>query len=360
MVDWSGMSMSPPIIPTRSLTDLHRPPTDLPFSSKDFDCTEVRTHFPDYSHHTETLLSMLHEQASFPPTYFVRLTGTHTETTHTRKNKREENKITDFVVQINITHLLQPLPRTGGRLELLPDNKRGYRGSIFPTAQHPGGEGDLENHPDELRLWCERYVRNTASVKSFALKREVVNHDTKKLEQLLRSAINATNYRGHLHVDFPMQYKRVIVYSPGLVNRWRMTTWIRWIFYLTFLWVISWPVLFLITRKYEVVKVVYEYADRPEDDGGNRTCTVMSEVDWFHRWEKAIRRAALARMVCKDRCLDEEYRAVTESVDERGRTQSTPEIRTGNANADGVLGVIGAGLRVANEWNQQRGWGGDE
>lgn len=338
----------------------YEPPTELPFSTKDMDCTEVRTHFPDYSHHTETLLSMLHEQASFPPTYFVRLTGTHTETTRRGNNKEEKSTVTDFVIQINITHLLQPGPRQGGRLEILPDNKRGYRGGILPSLHPSAYEGDIEAHPDELRTWCERYVHNPASVKSFILKRSIINHDTKKLDQLLRSAISATNYRGHLHIDFPQQHKKVIVYSPGLINRWRTTTWIRWVFYLTFLWVISWPVLFIMTRKYEVVKVVYEYADRPEDDGGERQCTVMSEVEWFHRWESAVRRAAIARMVCKDRCLDEEYRAATARADERGRVQPREQINTGNAVADGALSFLGAGLRVAEEWNAQRGWGGDD
>lgn len=289
----------------------------------------------------------------------MRLIGTHTETTRRENNKEEKSTITDFSIIINLTHLLQPGPRQGGDLELLPDNKRGYRGGILPSLHPSAWEGDAENQPDELRAWCERYVSNPARVKSFMLERKILNHDRKKLEQLLRSAIAATNYKGHLAIDWPTQYRRVIVYSPGMINRWRTTTWIRWVFYLTFLWIVSWPILFLVTKKYEVVKVVYRYADRPVDDGGERVCTVMSEGEWFQRWESAVQRAAVSRMICKDRCLDEEYRLATARADSRG-TQPREQIRTGNSFADGAISFLGEGLRVAEGWNAQRGWGGDD
>lgn len=133
-------------------------------------------------------------------------------------------------------------------------------------------------------------------------------------------------------------------------------------FYLTFLWIFAWPVLFFLTRKYEVVKAVYPYANVLTDDGGNRQCRVISEVDWYHRWESAIKRAALARMQCKDRCLDEEYRIATAKADARGVVQGLvprEAPRTGNAIADGALGFLTEGLRVAEGWNASRGWGAD-
>jgi hypothetical protein len=305
---------------------------------------------------------MIREQSFYPPTYFVDLNGTHTETVR-NGNKETKNKITDFHIRINITHLLTPGIGMGGAyIELLPDNKRGYRGTRIPSLKPTVGISDVENQPEELKSWCEAFVNNPAGVKSFTLKREITNHDTKKLEQLLRSALAETNYRGHLGISFPVIHKRVVVYSPGKINEWRITTWIRWVFYLTFLWIFAWPVLFFLTHKYEVVKVVYPYANVPVDDGGNRQCQVQSEVDWYHRWESAIKRAALARMVCKDRCLDEEYRIATAKADARGVVQSLAPReapRTGNAVADGALSFLTEGLRVAEGWNASRGWGAD-
>ncbi len=108
------------------------------------------------------------------------------------------------------------------------------------------------------------------------------------------------------------------------------------------------------------MKVVWKYADAPPGDDMTRKCTVMTEVEWFHRWQSAIKRAAIARMVCKDSVLDESYRIETERADARGVAHTEPEIpRTGNAFADGAFGLLGQGLRVASDYNASRGWGAD-
>ena len=305
---------------------------------------------------------MIREQAGYPPSYFVKLFGTHTETVR-NGNKETKNNITDFLIQINITHLLTRGVGSGNEtIEVLPDNKRGYRGGRLPGFKPTVGTPDSETQTEELKAWCESYVNDPASVKTFTLKREVINHDTKKLEQLLRSAIAGTQYRGHLGVEFPIVHKRVVVYSPGMINEWRITTWIRWLFYLTFLWIFAWPTLFFLTHKYEVVKAVYSYANVPTDDGGNRECLVMAEDEWYTMWASTIQRAALARMVCKDRCLDDDYRIATAQADARGVAQSLAPRQppqTGNAFADGALGFLSEGLRVAEGWNASRGWGAD-
>jgi hypothetical protein len=290
----------------------------------------------------------------------VQLCGTHTETRR-NGNKETKDNITDFYIRINLTYLLGPWG--SGSIEFLPDNKRGYRGTIIPRLPPSKGISlDEEIGEDELSTWCKKYVSDPSEIKSFTLKREIQHHDTKKLEHLLRSAIAETNYRGHVSIEFLKQHERVVIYSPGTINQWRMTVWIRWIFYLTFLWIFAWPVLFFLTSRYEVVKGIFQYADCPPNTNPNRKPTVMSEVAWFHRWESAIKRAALARMVNKDgACLDEEYREATERADARGEAVGrTPEIpRMGNAFADGALGLIGQGLRVAEGFSAQRGWGGD-
>ncbi|KAH7403651.1 hypothetical protein BKA64DRAFT_457906 [Cadophora sp. MPI-SDFR-AT-0126] len=350
-----------PTIPTPSLADQtwsYIPP-DLPFMTHDLTCREFRTRFPLYSTDSATLYDVIRTQALYPPTYFVQLHGTHTETRR-NGNKETKDKIQDFLVLVNLTNLLGGLG--SGELEFLPDNKRGYRGTRIPSLKPTVSDrADGEEGSDELRRWCERYVADKSGWKSFTLKRKILNHDKKKLEQLLRSAIAETNYRGHLSVDFPEQRTSLIVYSPGKINEWRITTWIRWVFYCTFLWLFSWPFLFFITARYETVKAVFKYADSPPGDDMTRKCTVMTEVEWFHRWQSAIKRAAIARMVCKDSALDEAYRLATERADARGEAMGRqPEVpRTGNAFADGAIGILGQGLRLASDYNDMRGWGAD-
>jgi len=59
--------------------------------------------------------------------------------------------------------------------------------------------------------------------------------------------------------------------------------------------------------------------------------------------------------------LDEEYREATARADVRGEVMGrTPEIpRTGNTFADGALGLLGQGLRVAEGFQSTWGWGAD-
>lgn len=274
--------------------------------------------------------------------------------------------MTDFWIKINLTSLLG-----GSEIECLPDNKRGFRGGRLPSMG-PNVQ-DVESHPDPLRRWCDLFADNAARVKSFTMKREVKNHDTKRLESLLRSAIAETNYRGNVDIKFPSTHERLIIYSPAKINQWRTTKWICWIFYLTFLWIFSWPILFFLSAKYDVVKVTYPYADMPPGQPGQRDCAVMTEAEWFSLWQNAIKRAAIGKMMCQEACLDDDYRIATAKAIDRGEFRpapaqsdsssrvvihSAPAIpRTGNAFADGALGILSQGLRVAESWNASRPWG---
>ncbi|CZT02260.1 uncharacterized protein RAG0_09498 [Rhynchosporium agropyri] len=334
-------------------------PPDLPFQTHDHSCREYRTRFPLYSTDSESLYKAIKEQAFYPPNYQVQIYGSHTET---RRNGNKETKarVDDFLIVIDITNLLGGLGK--GTFEILPNNKRGYRGTRIPSL-HPtvSSDADAEEGVDELKRWCDRYVADKSGWKSFTLKRKIINHDKKRLERLLRSAIAETNYRGHVSIDFPEQRTSLIVYSPGKINEWRITSWIRWVFYCAFLWIFAWPFLFIITARYETVKAVYRYADQPPGDDMRRRCIVMTEVEWFHRWQSAIKRAAIARMMCRDGVLDEHYRLGTERTDVRGELHGRqPEApRTGNAFVDGAIGLLGQGLRLASDYNDARGWGAD-
>lgn len=102
---------------------------------------------------------MIRHQASHPPSYFVKLYGTHTETRR-NGNKETKDKITDFYLRINISYLLGHFG--SGELELLPDNKRGYRGTRFPSIK-PTVSADEESAPtplEELRRCKCQFLEN--------------------------------------------------------------------------------------------------------------------------------------------------------------------------------------------------------
>jgi hypothetical protein len=337
-------------------------PPPLLFSTSDTTGLEFRTNLPIYSTEDDSLRNMIHNQASYPPGYSVQISGKHTETSR-HNNKEEKREVIDFLFRISLSDQLIRSGFTTGvsnaPLEFLPDNKRGYRGTIIPSLNPTIGD---EEEAHYLRAWCGKYVADPARIKSFTLRREVRNHDTKKLEQLIRSAISETNYRGHVNVGFPSTHTSLIVYSPGLINQWRMTTWIRWVFYLTFLWIFAWPILFFSTSRYEVVKSVWNYASKPPGEENGRHPTKLSELQFFHKWQSAIKRAALGRMNSHCDFLDESYWAETELADRRGALEArnpTPRPSTGNAFADSAFGLLGQGLQVAQGFNDARGWGRD-
>ncbi|EPQ67192.1 hypothetical protein BGT96224_4393 [Blumeria graminis f. sp. tritici 96224] len=284
-------------------------PPKLAWSSHNLSHSEIRTLAPHYSNNADALYGMIIEQASYPPSYYVQIHGKHNETQQSGAKQTKE-EITDFFFRINISHLLGPLG--SGELISLPNNKRGYRGTRIPRLV-PGLD-DLESR-DAVFEWCQRYVDDAAKVKSFTLSREVLNFDTNKLYQLIRSAITDTNYCGQVYITFPSTHCKLIVYSPCRVNAWRVNAWVRWFCYLSFLWVFIWPILIFLTSRYEIVKSVFYYADSPYSDDPNRACQVMSEHEWFRMWQSSIKRAVSTKVnTGDDGVLPEEYRTTTERL----------------------------------------------
>lgn len=113
---------------------------------------------------------------------------------------------------------------------------------------------------------------------SFALERTVINWDTSYLEGRLLSLISSTSYRGHVSITFPMTHSRVVIHSPDKVNRFFSNV----------------TKVFTGTKKYEIIKSVWPYADVARGETGRR-CAVQEEEVWFSDWKDAIRHAVLGK-----------------------------------------------------------------
>ncbi|KAL8762348.1 MAG: hypothetical protein Q9203_007151 [Teloschistes exilis] len=321
---------------------------DLPKSNLSRDETTTITHYPLYSQDASFLGQMLQDQAKYPPTFTARMVGTHTET---RRNKEKQEKVTvtDFDVRLDMTHLLVPSATTHTSLlrsgfETPSPGMKAYRGHRTKTATAAESAEDAD-------AYINSYVSSQFPVRSFTLNRHIINHDSAGLETLLKSLIGSTNYRGHLQVSFPITHNRVTVYSPCWQNDYREKTWLRWFFYLTFLWIFSWPYLWFVTRRWEVMTAVFPYSSAPE--GRNREFVVKSEHAFFQEWKASIRRAVLGKM---QGWVDEEYRVATE---EAGRDGLARMPSTGNATADGALGFLQQAVSVGRDVAMAGGWGAD-
>lgn len=114
--------------------------------------------------------------------------------------------------------------------------------------------------------------------KSFALERTIINWDTSYLEGRLLSLVSSTSYRGHVTITFPTTHNRVVIHSPDQINRFFSSV----------------TKVFTGTKKYEVIKSIWPYADVPRGEFGRR-CAVQEEEVWFADWRDAIRHAILGK-----------------------------------------------------------------
>jgi hypothetical protein len=112
----------------------------------------------------------------------------------------------------------------------------------------------------------------------FTLERIITNWDTSYLEGRLLSLINSTSYRGHVAITFPITHSRIVIRNPDKVNRFFSNV----------------TKVFTGTKKYEVVKIVWPYADVVRGEQGRRVA-VQEEDVWFANWKDSIRHAVLGK-----------------------------------------------------------------
>lgn len=186
-------------------------------------------------------------------------------------------------------------------------------------------------------------------------------------EQLFRSRIEglvrSTNYKGRLAIEFPVADRAVDIYSSNRLNNWRLTTWIRWVFYLTFLWIFTWPALFFTTKRYHVVRAEWPFSQTNAQ--GQKRYTTVSEEQWISRYGPAV------KQLCLDRYEGLAGDSYLNQVLARGETRQSNDAQVDGRAALSVAAaafqggrfnaVSGAStlMRFVGGSNDQVGWGFD-
>ncbi|KAI0471728.1 hypothetical protein GGR56DRAFT_87444 [Xylariaceae sp. FL0804] len=303
------------------------------------------------------------ELAKVPPRVYMQLTGTHTERRSGSSRDRDRDgssrtTVTDFDVSVDVTpYLYSDAARrlAWNQLRTVEDAESTRRGTVL-KKRAPGFSSKARQNSIEVGLppkptlqeWCHRFGASAAALKVFSLRRRVVGFDEALVAQRLTALVRDTNYRGQLRVGFVCRAGAAVdLYNDARVNRWRLTGWVQWLFCLTFLWLLSWPYLWLRTRRWEVA--VAEWAFSRPDGRGGREYVSISEEQWYNMWARAVCRAVLEK---RQATLDQ---ADLRRAEEAGQPLSS----TGNAHVDGALGIFRAGISAMNEVNRQLGWGGD-
>jgi hypothetical protein len=294
----------------------------------------------------------------------ILIMGSHTETVK-RGDKKEKNHITDFKILLNLEQYLRNNfdmdDATWMDLRTVENGEKAYRGG-FMKSRAPGFKQDLEVGipKPELKEWCHRYCASPSKLRVFRLDRTVTGLDQTLLKNRIEGLIRSTNYRGHISITFPVENRAVDIYTSTRINEWRLKTWVRWLFYLTFLWLFTWPYLFFATKRYTIVRAEWPFSRA--DAAGRKTYTTLSEEQWFERWHVGIRRLVLDRY--QGDASDDHLAGVI------ARPEDPPmpgQIRTGHQGVDAAVGFLQTGLRVASDVHRgnvfggsaQAGWGGD-
>ncbi|KAI8937313.1 hypothetical protein NX059_006520 [Plenodomus lindquistii] len=302
--------------------------------------------------------------AQTAPVQYIYILGTHRETVK-RGDKKETTDVTDFRLVLNISHYLRPNFNADDTssmfLDTADNTTKTYRGGIM-RSRAPGVTQDIEiggAPKPSLKEWTHRYCASSRLLRSFRLRREVTGLDTHYLEQGIERLIRATNYRGNISITFPVEDANLDIYTCTFINRWRLKSWVRWLFYLTFLWLFAWPALFFATKRYAVVYAQWPFS--VTDARGEKVYTTVSEAQWLERWHVALRRLVLQGW---DGEVDE---ALMRSFAARdGDPLVMGRLGIGNGGLDTAVGLVSQGLRVARAVQGgdvgrvvQGGWGYD-
>ena len=305
------------------------------------------------------------KDAPWPLVYIM---GTHTETVR-KGDKKEKKSITDFRIVMNLQSYLIPnfghlnndtLRWSHMNLVTVENGEKTHRGTIW-KQRAPGFKQDIEvgSPTPELKEWCHLYCASPRMLRIFRLRRVVTGFDDELLKNRIEGLIRSTNYRGHINITFPVEDKNVDIYTTNFVNKWRLKKWVCWIFYLTFLWIFTWPYLYFATKRYAVVRAEWPFS--VSDAHGNKTYTTVSEEQWFEKWHVGIRRLVL------DRFEGEASDSMLSGVIARPEDPPMPgTVRTGHEGVDSAVGMLTQGFQIARSLSSgniggsvQTGWGYD-
>jgi hypothetical protein len=329
---------------------------DEPFS-RDNDTGAEYYLEPRLSQDPKALEEFIRRKARQPPRQLVRIYGWHHERTSEQTkqgNKTSERRVTDFDLFVDLTpyfYIDAAQRKSWQEFRVAHHSEMARRGTVFRQQDRAwdveAPEGPHGDRGQRLGEYCHRFCAGSGGLRCFRLKRYVIGLDTATLHAKLMQLKLSTNYRGHMEVTFPLKNATIDVYNPSKINQWRLTSWIRWIFYLTFLWIFTWPFLFFATKRWEVVFAVWPFS-QPGTDGRLEYATI-SEEQWYNMWGRLIYTSILQK---RQATLD------PQEIDTSDQARP-PSFNSGNAGVDSALGFVAASVEALGEINRASGWGYD-
>ncbi|KAK2809473.1 hypothetical protein FQN50_003741 [Emmonsiellopsis sp. PD_5] len=388
--------------------DYYAVPGGRPIASKRKKTTGIITLDPSLSTDAEALHSLIANHARRPPVPMIYVKGTHTVTHRTESSGKGGSSTTretvvDFDFRINCANSVLPetsLVRGDGeswvKVDVVGDGdgERAWRGGRVRSkgrgrtrvsvtgategdveegqALNAGGNQGQDQGPG-LEEWCRRFCEDKAGVRSFTFTRTLSPQtwNQTRITTGLTSLIRSLNYRGHITITSHLHNASLKIYTPHPLNRLRTNPYIWWTCVLLQLWLLTWPLLILLERRYEPIHATWYawYHDQ-------YACG-MDEEAWLGFFENVVRETVMGRgrggevvgfreavganrrreRVERGEGVEEEVRQETEA--ERQRRE---RVERGEGNwADSLVGVVRGVAEVRRDFGRRSdgGWGGD-
>ena len=196
---------------------------------------------------------------------------------------------------------------------------------------------------------------------SFTYRRTLHGFDADPMRTSLTSHVRSTGYQGHIVINPVIANGFVTVYSPHWINTLRNNAYVYWICIVLQLWLITWPVIWFMERRYEVVRSEWFSSKTVADasaPGGSRKCYAaagMDEAKAAELWAPVVREAAwqgrAGGCILGDAEIETLRRQGIERREQLGEGRDL--LRRGQS----VLGAMG--IRSIGGVNVTGAWGGD-
>ncbi|KAL4913336.1 hypothetical protein BDW62DRAFT_220790 [Aspergillus aurantiobrunneus] len=338
---------------------------------------------PILSTDTSTLETLIAAQTRLPPRPCLVIRGNHRASRRSGSETKSEN-VTDFDFRVDLTRTVLRWGRDEHAGPSKPwsyttvvndhDGRKAYRGGrMRARARNAGrialGEGDegqglmdVENGGEfpGLKGWCERFCSDPAGVRSFTYRRSLQNFYASPMRSVLTTHIRSTGYQGHITVSPEIANGFVTVYSPHWINRLRSNGFVYWTCIILQLWILTWPVIWLLERRYEVVRSEWFACrtivdDTPAQGVHKLYAGGRSEEEVAQLWAPVVREAAWQGIRHGEILGEAEVEQLGRQGTQRRETlgQAGELVHRGQA----VLGAMG--VRSIGGVNVTGGWGGD-
>ncbi|KAJ5128309.1 hypothetical protein N7448_002027 [Penicillium atrosanguineum] len=377
--------------------------------AKSFTVADARivSYAPSLSQNSDELFRVIRRQMKLPLRPLLGIQGTHTESGNDGK-KKTTNNVTDFRFHLDLAETMLrgwegPLDVNWMQTEVVQDGdeQKTFRGGIVQSRQYKPrkshaksvslddsdaalleseadvmdgveeGGAVLSEQEEHLKMWCERFCSDPAPVKSFTMTRELQGFDYKPMRNVLASHIRELNYRGSTNFWFKKGYSSVTIYSPHWINQLRTNSFVWWICVILQLWIITWPIIKLMEKRYEVARSQWNASLDPGSETGLLKCYAQNrdETQLGEFWATAVKQAAWTRrqgegalLTRNDadrlRGMSNEQILRIQSCESEAERQRRERVHSGQGGLmDSVVGLVRGVSEASQDYRLTMGWG---